>query len=155
MPEGWGLSYIYELGVIHSTLLIMQKLFFAIFLILLTNLCFAQTQSELNEREHKKYLKVDSELNSTYQKILKEYKSDAIFIKNLKAAQKLWVQFRDAEMKMKYPEREPGYYGSVQPMCWSIYLAQLTTERINILKQWLDGIEEGDVCAGSVKTKSD
>src|SRR5204863_7693041 len=126
-----------------------QKIFFTTFLILLIHLCFAQTQSELNQREHKNYTKVDSELNSTYQKILKEYKSDTIFTKNLKVSQKLWVQFRDAEMKMKYPDRESGYYGSVQPMCWSIYLTQLTTERIYILKQWLDGIEEGDVCAGS------
>ena len=133
----------------------MQKLLFVTLLILSVNLCFAQTQSELNEREHKKYVEVDRELNSTYQKILKEYKSYTIFIKHLKAAQKLWVQFRNAEMKMKYPERETGYYGSVQPMCWSIYLTQLTTERINVLKQWLVGIDEGDVCAGSVKTKSD
>ena len=133
----------------------MQKLLFVTLLILSVNLCFAQTQSELNEREHKKYVEVDRELNSTYQKILKEYKSYTIFTKNLKASQKLWVQFRNAEMKMKYPERETGYYGSVQPMCWSIYLTQLTTERINVLKQWLVGIDEGDVCAGSVKTKSD
>jgi uncharacterized protein YecT (DUF1311 family) len=67
---------------------------------------------------------------------------------------RLWIQFRDAEMKMKYPEREDGYYGSVYPMCWSMYLTQLTTERITTLKQWLDGTEEGDVCAGSVRIKS-
>jgi uncharacterized protein YecT (DUF1311 family) len=113
----------------------------------------AQTQVELNEQEHKRYLKTDSELNSIYQNILKEYASDTAFVKNLKVSQKLWIQFRDAEMKLKYPDREPGYYGSVQPMCWSIYLTQLTEDRIKTLKQWLDGIEEGDVCAGSTKTK--
>ena len=131
----------------------MQKIFFTTFLILLIHLCFAQTQSELNQREHKNYTKVDSELNSTYQKILKEYKSDTIFTKNLKVSQKLWVQFRDAEMKMKYPDRESGYYGSVQPMCWSMYKEELIRERLKTLKVWLEGVEEGDVCNGSVRIK--
>jgi hypothetical protein len=50
-------------------------------------------------------------------------------------------------------EREEGYYGSVHPMCVAMYLTQLTEERIKILRIWLDGIEEGDVCCGSVKSK--
>jgi|SRR6185369_14730023 len=131
----------------------MRKIFIVTSLLLSINYCFSQTQSELNGKEHKKYLKADGDLNSIYQKILKEYAEDSVFIKNLKASQKLWVQFRDAEMKMKYPDREPGYYGSVQPMCWSIYLTQLTEDRIKTLKQWLDGVEEGDVCSGSAKIK--
>ena len=114
---------------------------------------FSQTQFELNDAEHKKYLKADKELNDVYQKILKDYKQDTAFIKNLKVSQRLWVQFRDAEMKVKYPDRPEGYYGSVQPMCWSIYLTQLTQERINTLQKWLDGTEEGDVCSGSVMLK--
>ena len=115
--------------------------------------CFGQTQYEMNMTEHNKYLKADKQLNSIYQKILKEYKEDSAFIKNLKASQKIWIQFRDAEMKTKYPDRTPGAYGSVQPMCWSIYLTGLTEERSTTLKIWLEGIEEGDVCSGSVKTK--
>ena len=31
------------------------------------------------------------------------------------------------------------------------YLDELTKSRIKTLKVWLDGIEEGDVCSGSVK----
>jgi uncharacterized protein YecT (DUF1311 family) len=114
---------------------------------------FGQTQLEMNDAENKKYLQADSELNMTYQKIIKEYKDDTTFIKNLVAAEKIWIQFRDAEMKMKYPDRGADYYGSVQPMCWSIYLTELTQSRISTLKVWLDGIEEGDACVGSVKTK--
>ena len=129
----------------------MKKLF--IIGILLSQFSFGQSQSDLNENARQKYLAADKELNAVYQKILQDYKGDAAFIKNLKQSQKIWIQFRDAEMKMKYPDREPGYYGSVQPMCWSIYLAGLTEERVKTLKVWLNGIEEGDVCAGSVKTK--
>jgi len=38
-------------------------------------------------------------------------------------------------------------------MCWSMELTGLTQERTQVLKVWLDGIEEGDVCSGSVKMK--
>jgi uncharacterized protein YecT (DUF1311 family) len=131
----------------------MKKILLLAFLSISMTYCFGQTQSELNEAEHKEYLKADKELNSVYQKVLKEYKEDATFIKNLKASQAIWVQFRNAEIKVKYPAREPGHYGSVQPMCRSSYLTKLTNERIQTLKIWLEGIEEGDVCSGSVKSK--
>jgi uncharacterized protein YecT (DUF1311 family) len=131
-----------------STFPNMKKTLILTFILTSFNYCFGQTQADLNEAEHKKYIQADKELNSIYQKILREYKQDTIFIKNLKTSQKIWIQFRDAEMKLKYPSREPGYYGSVQPMCWSIYLTGLTNDRIKTLKVWLDGIEEGDVCSG-------
>jgi uncharacterized protein YecT (DUF1311 family) len=123
------------------------------FLCLLTNLCFAQSQSEMNMEARADYQKVDKGLNSTYKKILQEYKSDTAFIKNLKAAQNIWIKFRDAELKMKYPDRAPGYYGSIQPVCFYNYLEELTKKRDQDLRIWLTGIEEGDACSGSVKMK--
>lgn len=54
---------------------------------------------------------------------------------------------------MKFPEPEPGSYGSSYPMCVSAYKAELTRARIRELRRWLDGIDEGDICGGSVKTK--
>ena len=132
----------------------MTKIILSIFFSLIINLSFAQTQADLNQEAQKKYKKTEAEINYVYQQILKEYSSDVVFIKNLRTAQRLWIQFRDAEMKAKFPEKSTGYYGSVQPSCWSAYLTELTEERIAKLKIWLTGIEEGDVCAGSVKTKS-
>lgn len=72
-------------------------------------------------------------------------------MKNIKIAQNLWTQFRDAEMEAKYPDRERGYYGNVLPMCQFMYITELTQERINKLKVWLTGIPEYDVCLGSVR----
>ena len=132
----------------------MTKIILSIFFSLIINLLFAQTQADLNQEAQKKYKKTEVEINYVYQQILKEYSSDVVFIKNLRTAQRLWIQFRDAEMKAKFPEKSAGYYGSVQPLCWSTYLTELTEERIAKLKIWLTGIEEGDICAGSVKTKS-
>ena len=108
----------------------------------------------MNTEAFENYKKADTKLNQVYSQILKEYKSNKVFITYLKNAQRLWIQFRDAEMKAMYPEREDGYYGSVHPMCWNIYLQELTEERIKKLNIWLLGIEEGDVCNGSVKTKN-
>jgi uncharacterized protein YecT (DUF1311 family) len=109
---------------------------------------------EINQQAHAEYQIAEKEINAVYQKILKKYNSDTEFIKNLRASQRLWIQFRDAELKAMYPDREPGFYGSFHPVCVSSYLTQLTKERAKTLKLWLKGRGgEGDACAGSVKVK--
>jgi uncharacterized protein YecT (DUF1311 family) len=113
----------------------------------------AQTQGDMNEDAEDAFRAADKELNATYQKILREYSDDEVFLESLREAQRCWVAFRDAQLKMKYPDREPGHYGSIQPMCEAEYLAELTQERNQALQLWLDGVEEGNLCAGSVRTK--
>lgn len=130
----------------------MLRSFFLLFVSFFLSHANAQTQLELNQKADRDYQKADKELNDVYRKILKEYKSDVAFIKNIQLAQKAWLKFRDAEIKAKYPDREPGYYGSIQPLCRSLYLTELTNERIKRLNVWLTGIEEGDACSGSVKS---
>jgi uncharacterized protein YecT (DUF1311 family) len=128
-------------------------------IVLLSLLCFAfsaitaQTQLEMNQEAAASYQKSDAELNKVYQQIILEYKADTAFIKNLRKSQRIWVTFRDAELKMKYPNREPNYYGSIHPLCVSQYLEQLTKERIKKLKEWLIGAKEGDICSGTVNVK--
>jgi len=107
---------------------------------------FSQTQTEINQNADEAYKKADRELNLIYQKILTDRKSDTVFIHNLISSQRIWMKFRDSELKVKYPEREPGYYGSILPMCISIFLEQLTEERITTLKTYLEIPKEGDVC---------
>ncbi len=128
----------------------MKKLFFYLIL-LITDNSYGQKHSELNANASKQYKSADSSMNGVYKQILKVYSTDATFIKNLKTAQNLWIKFRDAELKMKYPDNYSN--GSVQPMCSSIYLTDMTNDRIRTLRIWLDGIEEGDVCSGSVRRK--
>ncbi|MFM8719961.1 MAG: lysozyme inhibitor LprI family protein [Chthoniobacterales bacterium] len=113
----------------------------------------AQTQGEMNQDAASEFKAADKELNSIYQRLLEDYADDEAFIANLKEAQRCWIAFRDAQMKMKYPDREPGYYGSIQPMCEAIYLAELTQDRVKALRVWVEGVEEGDMCAGTVKVK--
>lgn len=132
----------------------MKKIILSLFFCLTFGFSFGQTQGQMTQEAGNNYAKADKELNTVYQRILSEYKSDTVFIKNLKTAQRLWIQFRDAEMKAKYPDREEHHYGSVQPMCWNEYLTDLTEERIKKLRVWLTGISEGDACQGSVKLKN-
>ena len=114
---------------------------------------YSQTTSEMREQADQSYKTADAELNGVYQQILKEYSDDTIFLEALRTSQRNWIKFRDSELKMKYPEREPGWYGSIHPICISYYLAGLTIERTEGLKEWLTRTEEGDVCSGTIKIK--
>jgi len=107
----------------------------------------------MNMDAYHSFQKADSELNAIYKKILRLYKSDTIFIKNLKKSQSIWIQFRDAEMEMKYPNYGSGYYGSMQPMCYGYYKEELTRQRIKRLMEWLIGIDDKDGCRGSALSK--
>jgi uncharacterized protein YecT (DUF1311 family) len=113
----------------------------------------AQTQSDLDQQSCGQFHKADVSLNATYSKILKEYGKDAQFISKLKAAQRAWLAFRDAELEARFPKPDKQTeYGTVYPVCRCTQLQELTEERTKELTLWLDGIPEGDVCAGSVKT---
>ena len=134
----------------------MRNIIAFLFISLFSVKGMSQTQAQMNAELQKSYNNSDKKLNVVYQSILEEYKNDTIFLKALRLSQRNWIKFRDSELKMKYPERETeGYYGSVYPMCEAIYLNELTKSRIKTLKTWLEGIEEGDVCSGSVKMTSE
>jgi uncharacterized protein YecT (DUF1311 family) len=116
---------------------------------------FAQSQGQMNQEADVAYRKADQELNRTYQQILKEYRTQTAFLQSLKAAQKLWIQFRDAEMKARYPATNSLLeYGSFFPVCYSNGMEELTKARTKQLRLWLTGIPEGDMCNGSVKVAS-
>lgn len=116
---------------------------------------FSQTQADMNIEAYKEYHISDSILNQTYKRILSEYANDSLFIRNLKISQRIWIQFRDSELNLKYPQYPENTYGIIHPLCTAYYLKDLTDERVKTLKIWLDGIEEGDACSGSVKMKEE
>ena len=128
----------------------------SILLILLASAnSFAQTQAELNRDACATYKNADAEMNRTYKQVLDKYQRDTVFIEKLKAAQRAWIKFRDADLESLYPERGThSAYGSVNPMCLCVALSELTKERTKSLKRWVDGVEEGDVCAGSIRTNN-
>lgn len=114
----------------------------------------ATTQLALNQCATNHLKAVDDELNRVYQAVLSKYKDDHEFLEKLRNAQRAWLTFRDAEREAKFPfENKQYHYGSAYAMCAGLFLTLRTQERIKHLREWLDGIEEGDVCAGSVQYK--
>lgn len=114
----------------------------------------AQTQIDMQDKACADFKKADAELNKAYKKILNEYKDDKVFIEKLKKAQKAWLTYRDAHIESLYPvEDKASEYGSVYGMCYCTAKKALTEQRTKMLKQWGDGVMEGDVCSGSQKFK--
>ncbi len=116
----------------------------------------AKTQFDMNQCARREFEKADKELNRLYQAILTEYADDKLFIEKFKAAQRAWIRFRDSEMEALFPvqnKNEVYNYGGVYPMCCSIWMENLTQDRIEQLKKWSGKIDEGDVCSGSIKNK--
>ena len=130
----------------------MKKIILGSILCVLFINLLGQTQVEMNTKAKAEYEKADKDLNQVYQRLMQEYKNDTVFIKSTKEAQRQWVKFRDAQVKMKYPPYRDAVE-SVLPICRNYYLRELTNNRIKEIMEWLDGIEEGDVCSGSIKIK--
>lgn len=129
----------------------MSKYFLFFCLTFVTINSFAQTQLEMNEESYRSYKKVDDELGVVYKKILTKYAKNIEFINALKASERLWIQFRDAELKMMYPAADKRMaYGSMYPMCVNYYMEELTAKRVEQLKTWLKPVRDGESCTGSI-----
>ncbi|WP_212000968.1 lysozyme inhibitor LprI family protein [Chitinophaga sp. HK235] len=127
----------------------MKSFFIALLLMAGSIAGVAQTQAEMNKQAGLEYKEADKKLNTIYQEILKKYTANKTFINNFKEAQRLWVQLRDAQLKAMYPESAKSY-GSMFPACKSNYLAELTNQRTEALRVWLNGLPPGETCTGSV-----
>jgi uncharacterized protein YecT (DUF1311 family) len=109
----------------------------------------------MNIEACEEFNRANEELNRTYNQVLTSYKDDAEFIEAIRKAQRAWVVFRDYHVMSVYPKIKQGAYGSVKPMCRCGIMTELTTERTEVLRKWLVGVEEGNVCAGSIKPRSE
>jgi photosystem II stability/assembly factor-like uncharacterized protein/uncharacterized protein YecT (DUF1311 family) len=81
--------------------------------------------------------KSDKKLNDVYQELLLARRFDQIFISNLRASERIWIQFRDAQLTLKYPIHPSIDKGDPLPWNQAIYLAHLTDDRTNDLLEWL------------------
>jgi len=117
------------------------------------------TQVEIDACAGADFGKADAELNSVWKSIQAKYKDQPQLLEKLKASQRLWLQFRDAELEALYPlaKGQDGrvQYGSMYPTCYTGAKAKLTRQRTEQLKVWLDGAQEGDTCSGSIKNSAD
>jgi uncharacterized protein YecT (DUF1311 family) len=97
------------------------------------------TQSEMNRGAGEEASDADAELNRVYQQLLSTMKSDANAAKKLRAAQRAWIAFRDAQLEALYPAEDKRVeYGSMYPMCSARVVAAMTEERTAQLRKMLN-----------------
>ena len=101
------------------------------------------SQMDLNYCAELRLAAADDALNATYKDVLATIGDRPVAVSNLKAAQRLWVQLRDADLDAKFP-LEKGQearieYGSIHPLEWADAKATMTRERTRYLRaNWLD-----------------
>ncbi len=91
------------------------------------------------ERDGYQYLvDMDTKLNIVYQQVIGKYKQNTRFINDLRSTQRLWLQFRDAEVKANFPTlNDKQLHGNDYSEEVATSLANLTVERVIELNQWL------------------
>lgn len=105
-----------------------------------------RTQGEMNDSAYRSAYAADSTLRVVYRRLEAKYSKNPVALRKLRAAERAWVAFRDAQIEATYP-LDDNMYGSVQPMCLSTLREELTRARIAQLRAALRH-EEGDVCEG-------
>jgi uncharacterized protein YecT (DUF1311 family) len=89
----------------------------------------AQDQQTMNRQAEAEFEKADAQLNHVYKKILADL--DAESQTKLKAAQRAWLTFRDAEAEFEADQDARG--GSMYPMLYEGTRSRLTKARIKEL----------------------
>jgi uncharacterized protein YecT (DUF1311 family) len=125
----------------------MLRLFLIFAFTFQTTSGFSQCQMELEISAGESYQRTHRSMKKLYFEILHEYRNDTIFVQNLKKSQHIWLYYRNAMVKARYPD---PIESNVIYLCIFLYLEELTQDRIKALMVWKKGIKEGDVCAGSV-----
>jgi uncharacterized protein YecT (DUF1311 family) len=133
----------------------MKRLLIMIFVLCVVSTTYSQTQSKLNETAEKSSMKSDQEMEVVLKKIAFLYKDKKLFLEKLRVSQECWLKFRKAQLDALYPAKDKqAAYGSVFPTAYASEKDALNKLRIKQLMVWINGIEEGNVGAGSVKFKS-
>lgn len=96
----------------------------------------AQSQHEMNQQALAGFEKADKELNQVYAKV--QAKLDKEGREKLKATQRAWVAFRDAQADL---DADLMRGGSAAPMLHSGSKAETTKKRVEELKEFLKQLE--------------
>lgn len=111
----------------------------------------AATQTAMNACGATDLKHVEAALSDTLARIRTQYADDPLFLERLEQSQLQWRQSLQADLDLRFPQSDTHfYYGSVFPLCLATVKTGLIQHRIAMLNVWLTGLEEGEVCAGSV-----
>ena len=95
-------------------------------------------QAQLNQCAFDELGNADAALNAAYAKALTSVDGQATAQRRLKAAQRLWIQLRDADLAAQFPlddGENPQYrYGSIYPLEYADAQTELTRQRTAYLR---------------------
>ena len=89
-------------------------------------------------------------MNSMVKEIHDLYADKPEFLEKFDASQKAWEEYRLLHIRALYPGGRENY-GSSLDFCGPMESLHLVKERINLIKRWIIGTIEGDVCCGTVR----
>lgn len=98
-------------------------------------------QAEMNQCAADDYAAADKKLNATWKKLMAQFKDDKTATAKLKAAQKAWIVFRDAEIAAQFACDEGDIrvcWGSMYPMLVNGELQAMTETRTERLQKYID-----------------
>ena len=98
----------------------------------------------------KAIVKVKKELNQTIDSIKEIYEGRDVFLDYFEKSQMVWEEYLEAQSLMANPPSSGGS-AYTDRICWNNYRMGFIEQRIKVLKKWLKGGTQGDICNGTVK----
>ncbi|MDA9066425.1 hypothetical protein N9K26_01335 [Flavobacteriales bacterium] len=95
-------------------------------------------------------VKVKKELNQTIDSIKEIYEGRDVFLGYFEKSQMVWEEYLEAQSLMANPPSSGGS-AYTDRICWNYYRMGFIEQRIKVLKKWLKGGTQGDICNGTVK----
>lgn len=107
------------------------------------------TMQAMLEKAFQELKQADDNLDAVYGEILEKHRDDKVFIEKFTKAQAAWLAFRTAELDAIFPAQDKHVYGSSYPLAYAQEKSRLIQERAKQLNDWLTGLPEGTISAGS------
>jgi uncharacterized protein YecT (DUF1311 family) len=97
------------------------------------------TAPKKNEQEYplETYRLADRKLNAVYKELLTIKKSDSVFVQNLRKAERLWMQYRDAQLASRFLEHPSITAETASTKEELLFLVTLTQKRTQELQDLL------------------
>jgi uncharacterized protein YecT (DUF1311 family) len=93
----------------------------------------------------------DTQLKKAYQLLLDKAKNQPRVVAKLKAAQRAWIAYRNAQLQAIFPSDKKQFaYGSMFPICYLKIATEMTKQRTSelrrMLEAWGETVGEGPGC---------
>mgnify|MGYP001074053915 CR=1 FL=1 len=102
------------------------------------------------DNSRKAIVKLKKELNQTIDSIKEIYEGRDVFLDYFEKSQMVWEEYLEAQSLMANPPSSGGS-AYTDRICWNNYRMGFIEQRIKVLKKWLKGGTQGDICNGTVK----